>query len=617
MAKYLDETGAEQLNQLLAAKFNTKADKTEIPTKTSELTNDSGFGTYSKPTGGIPKTDLASDVQTSLEKADTALQSYAETDPTVPAAVKAITSTDISNWNAKGTYSKPSDGIPKSDLSMSVQTSLEAADTAVQGPDILDVERTGNKVTSISSSSSNRQYPTAKLLYDQLQLKQDKLTAGTNITINNNTISATDTKNTAGATDSSSKLYLIGATSQAANPQTYSDDQVYVQDGSLIIGSKGSGTIGTNSFAQGYIVTASGQCAHAEGRMTTASGSTAHSEGSSTKASGDYAHAEGYYATASGDKSHAEGSDTAALDNGSHVEGAGGIASGVASHAEGTNTGALDTSSHAEGYNTAALGRYSHAEGIGAGYSETKIILTGDANATTYTTNDTSNVKIGYYINKSSSKSIATGGAFITAITTNSSITLNRTLSASAVSNKEYTIFPSVIASGWSSHAEGANTIAQTQSQHAQGEYNIPDASGTTSQRGAYAHIVGNGTSNTNRSNAHTLAWDGTAWFQGDVYVGSTSGTNKDSGSKKLATEDYVTTRGYITTDTKNTAGSTDTSNKIYLVGATSQAANPRTYSDNEVYTTSGTLTAKEFSLGTNAKIVYNTSESCIEFNFS
>lgn len=38
----------------------------------------------------------------------------------------------------------------------------------------------------------------------------------------------TDTKNTAGSTDSSSKLFLIGATSQAANPQTYSQDTVYV-----------------------------------------------------------------------------------------------------------------------------------------------------------------------------------------------------------------------------------------------------------------------------------------------------------------------------------------------------------------------------------------------------
>lgn len=40
--------------------------------------------------------------------------------------------------------------------------------------------------------------------------------------------SDTDTKNTAGSTDTSSKIYLIGATSQAANPQTYSHGEVYV-----------------------------------------------------------------------------------------------------------------------------------------------------------------------------------------------------------------------------------------------------------------------------------------------------------------------------------------------------------------------------------------------------
>ena len=38
----------------------------------------------------------------------------------------------------------------------------------------------------------------------------------------------TDTKNTAGSTNSSSKLFLVGATSQAANPQTYSHDTAYV-----------------------------------------------------------------------------------------------------------------------------------------------------------------------------------------------------------------------------------------------------------------------------------------------------------------------------------------------------------------------------------------------------
>ena len=43
---------------------STYATKTELNAK------------YTKPTGGIPKTDLASDVQTSLGKADSALQSH-------------------------------------------------------------------------------------------------------------------------------------------------------------------------------------------------------------------------------------------------------------------------------------------------------------------------------------------------------------------------------------------------------------------------------------------------------------------------------------------------------------------------------------------------------------
>ena len=62
----------------------------------------------------------------------------------------------------------------------------------------------------------------------------------------------------------------------------------------------------------------------------------------------------------------------------------------------------------------------------------------------------------------------------------------------------------------------------------------------SSTDRGTYVHIVGNGTSDTARSNAHTLDWEGNAWYQGDVYIGSTSGTNKDEGSKKLATEEYV-----------------------------------------------------------------------------
>lgn len=84
----------------------------------------------------------------------------------------------------------------------------------------------------------------------------------------------------------------------------------------------------------------------------------------------------------------------------------------------------------------------------------------------------------------------------------------------------------STTASGEYSHAEGRTTIAQGNNQHVQGKYNIAD---TTS-----AHIVGNGSDSSNRSNAHTLDWNGNAWFAGDVYTGSTSGKNKDDGSVKL-----------------------------------------------------------------------------------
>ena len=43
----------------------------------------------------------------------------------------------------------------------------------------------------------------------------------------------TDTKNTTGATASDSKLFLVGATSQGANPQTYSNANVYASAGRL------------------------------------------------------------------------------------------------------------------------------------------------------------------------------------------------------------------------------------------------------------------------------------------------------------------------------------------------------------------------------------------------
>lgn len=81
-------------------------------------------------------------------------------------------------------------------------------------------------------------------------------------------------------------------------------------------------------------------------------------------------------------------------------------------------------------------------------------------------------------------------------------------------------------ASGENSHAEGTSTIASSQNQHVQGKYNIEDLNGT------YAHIVGNGEDGKN-SNAHTLDWQGNAWYSGKLSQEGTPTEDKDLVTKK------------------------------------------------------------------------------------
>lgn len=53
-----------------------------------------------------------------------------------------------------GFYTKPSTGIPASDIASGVI------------PDVSDKEDKSNKVTSLSASSTDTQYPSAKAVYD-------------------------------------------------------------------------------------------------------------------------------------------------------------------------------------------------------------------------------------------------------------------------------------------------------------------------------------------------------------------------------------------------------------------------------------------------------------------
>ena len=78
---------------------------------------------------------------------------------------KFVTTSEKQTWNNK--YDKPNSGIPKTDLASDVQTSLGKADTSIQ--DVSGKEDKTNKVTSLSSSSTDTQYPSAKCVYDYIQ----------------------------------------------------------------------------------------------------------------------------------------------------------------------------------------------------------------------------------------------------------------------------------------------------------------------------------------------------------------------------------------------------------------------------------------------------------------
>ena len=77
-----------------------------VPEKVSELENDAGYGTYTKPTTGIPKSDLASGVQASLGKADTALQKHQDISGKVDntaAGADSLLSKITNSWTATPT----------------------------------------------------------------------------------------------------------------------------------------------------------------------------------------------------------------------------------------------------------------------------------------------------------------------------------------------------------------------------------------------------------------------------------------------------------------------------------------------------------------------------------
>lgn len=143
--------------------------------------------------------------------------------------------------------------------------------------------------------------------------------------------------------------------------------------------------------------------------------------------------------------------------------------------------------STAEGLQTQSLGSYCHAEGY----------------ATTAGTTASNSA----YAHSEGQNTIASGNA--------SHSEGSYTTSSGGSSHAEGS---HTVASGQNSHSEGRYTTANHRSQHVFGEYNTADnSSAQGTSRGDYVEIVGNGTSESARSNARTLDWSGNEWIAGTL----------------------------------------------------------------------------------------------------
>ena len=222
--------------------------------------------------------------------------------------------------------------------------------------------------------------------------------------------------------------------------------------------------------------------------------------------------AEGFSCEASGANSHAEGSYTKASANSSHAEGISCRATAQASHAEGNTTTASSNYSHAEGDTTTASGKGSHAEGFSTKASGPNSHAEGVHTEAS-----------GYYSHAEGLKTKA---------------------------------------SGLYSHSGGNSTIAGYQSQTAIGEYN--------ENKEEDIFEVGNGTSNTSRSNALELTKIGDLKIGGNYIDGSGNVLSMDSIQTQITTNLFNPT---LETTTLNGVTCTDNGDGTYTLNGTSTSS--------------------------------------------
>lgn len=178
---------------------------------------------------------------------------------------------------------------------------------------------------------------------------------------------------------------------------------------------------------------------------------------------------------------------------------------GFTSSAFGSNTRASGMCSFAEGINTVASGNNSHAEGSATKATNTNAHSEGDATIASMR------------------------GAHSEGVSTQSNGIASHSEGESTIANKRaaHSEGYGTQSGGAYSHSEGYYTITSAQGGHSQGTYNEDDSNAI--------HIIGIGTSDTDRKNSEVVYNDGTKYLYG---IGNYNGTKSSivNGARDLAT---------------------------------------------------------------------------------
>ena len=458
----VDDTKTDQLSELLALINDNAAD---IESITNGKVNVADI--INNLTTNVTNKPLSAAQGVEIKRLIDALDSALDTHD--GNATKHITSTERTNWNAAKTHADSAHAPSNAEKNQNAFSNVKVGSTTIAADTTTDtLELVGSNVT-ITPDATNDKVTIAVA---------DATTSAKGVVQLTNSTSSTSTT-TAATPNSVKSAYDLANTAKTRADSAYTLAEGKV-DSLSDLGITATATElnymdGVTSNVQTQL-DSKANSATLIGRAGEGNGAEIFNDYTNNTATGREAHAEGYSTTASGMRSHAEGQSS--------------TASAQATHAEGYNTQATATAAHSEGYYTEATGKYSHAEGYMSKAQEQYAHAEGCSNTA------------------SGEASHAEGYA------------------TWADGNYSHTEGSTTTASGDYSHAEGFYVEAAGRYQHVQGKYNIIDEDASGAALDTYAHIVGNGTSNSKRSNAHTIDWNGNAWFAGNIYVGGTSQNN-------------------------------------------------------------------------------------------